>query len=269
MQRPTPLSVLAPLVHHRLLVVEMTRREILIKTRGSVGGVLWSLLQPLLLLSIFALVFGEILRTKWAAAGDTRGFVLFLFSGLIVFNLFGDSLQSAPGLLLNRPNLVKKVVFPLETLAWVHVLQALWTFALSLVVLLGFLLVLRGGVPWTAIFVPVVVLPVVLASLAVSWFVGALAVFVRDVAQVVGPLVTALLFLSPVFFDLNAVPERFRPLFAVNPLSPSIEQMRAILLDGRPPDATQLAVGIAVSFCLAWGALWFFCRAREDVADAL
>lgn len=262
-------AVFTTLTRHWHLVTEMARREIMIQLKGSFGGIVWPLLQPVLLLAVFAFVFGEIMRVKWARAGGTQDFVLLLFTGLIVFNLFGECLQRAPGLLVSRPNLVKKVVFPLESLAWVHVLQALFTFALSLLVLLGFALVVRGGLAWTIVFVPLVIVPVVLAGLGVSWLVGAAAVFVRDIAQVVGPLVTALLFLSPVFFDLSAVPEGFRTLFSLNPLSPSIEQMRTVILDGRPPDPVQLCIGILVSFCFAWLSLWFFRRAREDFADAL
>jgi lipopolysaccharide transport system permease protein len=262
-------AVFTSLTRHWRLVAEMTQREILGQLKGSFGGLAWPLLQPLLLLAVFAFVFGEIMKVKWVRAEGTQDFVLLLYCGLIVFNLFGECLQRAPSLLVSRPNLVKKIVFPLEALAWVQVLQALFTFALSLLVLLIFTAALRGGLPWTVVFIPVVILPVVLAGLAVSWLVGAAAVFVRDVAQLVGPLVTALLFLSPVFFDLDAVPPGSRTLFALNPLTPSIEQMRGVLLDGKAPDVVQLGVGITVAYLFAFISLWFFRRAKEDYADAL
>ena len=261
--------VITSLTRHWRLIAEMTRREILSQIKGSFGGILWPLLQPLLLLAIFAFVFGEVLKVKWVRAGGTQDFVLLLFCGLIVFNFFGECLQRAPALVASRPSLVKKVVFPVETLAWVHVLQALFTFTLSLGVLLLFTAALRGGLPWTVIFIPVVILPMLLAGLGVSWLVGAIAVFVRDVTQVVGPLVMALLFLSPVFFDLAAVPAGFRAAFALNPLTPTIEQARAALLDGKAPDPVQLGVGIVVAFLFAWFGLWFFRRAQPDFADAL
>jgi lipopolysaccharide transport system permease protein len=266
----TPLAaVVTSLLRHRALVVEMTLREIQLRFRTSAVGVAWALLQPLAMLAIFAFVFGAILKVKWSNAGSTTEFALVLFAGLLVFNLFAECLQQAPTLIVSRSTLVKRVAFPLEVLPWVQVGHALFAFATGTVVLLAFALLVRRSIPPTVILLPLVILPVVLAGLAAGWLLGALGVFVRDLQQIVAPLSMALLFLTPVFFDLSIVPETFRPWFYANPLTFAVEQSRAILLDGQLPDFAGLAIGTLVSWLAAAASLALFRRAREEFADAL
>ena len=262
-------DVIGTLLRHRAIVAEMTWREVRNRVRGSIGGLLWSLLQPLLMLVIFAFVFGTILKVKWASAETPTEFALALFAGLLIFNLFAECLQRAPGLVVSRPNLVKKIVFPVEIIAWVHVGQALFAFAIGAIVLLIGEFFARGFIPWTVFLLPIVVLPVVFAGLAVSWLLGAITVFVRDIEQVVAPLSMALLFLTPVFFDLSLVPERYRGWFLANPLTAAVEQGRAVLLDGVVPDFATLAVGTVVAYIFAALSLAFFRRARGEFADVL
>jgi lipopolysaccharide transport system permease protein len=263
------VGVLSSLLRHRALAAEMTAREIRLKFRSSAVGVAWSLLHPLLLLAVFAFVFGSVLQVKWSTAGSTTDFALVLFAGLLVYNLFAECLLRAPGMIVSRATLVKKVAFPLEILAWVQVGHALFGFVAGTAVLLLFQLLVRGAIPATALLLPVVIVPVVLAGLAVGWLFGALSVFVRDFEHVVGPLSMALLFLTPVFFDLSIVPEPFRAWFYANPLTFAVDQARAILLEARWPDPLGLAVGTAIAYLAATAALAFFNRARSEFADAL
>lgn len=262
-------GVLSSFVRHRALIVEMVTREIQLRFRTSVVGVLWSLLHPLLLLLVFAFVFGKVLQVRWSRAETTAEFALVLFAGLLVFNLFAECLQRAPGMIVSRVSLVKKIAFPLEILAWVQVGHALFTFAAGTLVLLVFEWTLRGHVPWTVVWLPLVVVPVVLAGLAVGWLFGALCVFVRDIEQLVGPVSMALLFLTPIFFDLAIVPEPYRAWFYANPLTFAVEQARAVLIDGHGPDLPALAAGTLIAYGCAAAALAFFRRARDEFADAL
>lgn len=265
-----PLAgVMSSFLRHRPLVVEMVLREISLRFRTSTLGLAWSVLHPLLLLAVFTFVFGAVLKVRWAAAVSTAEFSLVLFAGLIVYNLFAECLVRAPGMIVSRASLVKKTAFPLEVLAWVQVGHALFSLATATVVLLAFEVALRGAIPWTALLLPAVLLPVVFAALAAGWLVGALAVFVRDFEQVVAPLSTALLFLTPVFFDLGTVPEGWRTLFYANPLTFAVEQARAVLLDGRAPDFAGLAIGTLIAYLAAAASLAFFERARGEFADAL
>lgn len=263
------IGVVSSLLRHRPLVVEMTIREIQLRFRSSVAGVAWSLLQPLLMLLVFAFVFGTVLNVRWTRAETTTEFALVLFAGLLVFNLFAECLQRAPAMIVSRASLVKKMAFPLEILAWVQVGHALFAFAAGTIVLLLFELLFRGSIPPTVLLLPVVIVPVVLAGLAAGWLFGAVTVFVRDFEQAVPPLSMALLFLTPVFFDLSIVPEAVRPWFYANPLTFAVDQGRAVLLDGRWPDPLGLLVGTLVAYLAAVAALAFFCRARDEFADAL
>jgi lipopolysaccharide transport system permease protein len=262
-------DVITTLWQHHALVGEMIWRELQNRVRGSIGGLLWPVLQPLVMLLIFAFVFGTILKVRWTRAESTAEFALTLFAGLLVFNLFAECLQRAPTLVLSRPNLVKKIVFPVEILSWVHVGQAFITFSIGAIILVLFQLFVRGTVPWTACLVPLVVLPVIFVGLGVGWLLGALTVFVRDVEQIVAPLSMALLFLTPVFFDLSLVPDAYRGWFLANPLTAAVEQTRAVLLDGVVPSTAMLAAGTAIAYGFAAMSLAFFRRARPEFADVM
>ena len=254
---------------HRPLIIEMTSREIKLRFRTSAMGVLWSLLQPLAMLAIFAFVFGAILKVRWANAATTTEFALVLFAGLLVFNLFNECLTAAPGLVVSRSSLVRQHGFPLEILPWVQLGHALFGFVAGALVLFAFELAVRRSIPATALMFPLVIVPVALAGLAAGWLLGALGVFVRDVQQVVAPLSMALLFLTPVFFDLSIVPDAYRPWFYANPLTFAVEQGRAVLLEGRMPDFAGLLIGTGIAWLAAAASLASFRRARDEFADAL
>lgn len=256
-------------VAHRELISRLVVREVAARYRGSVMGLLWSLLQPLAMLAVFTTVFGVVLKAKWAGTGSNAEFALVLFSGLLVFGLFSECLVKAPASITQRANLVKKVVFPLEVLAWVNVGSALFSFAVAFLVWACFYVILHGSLHVTLFYLPVVILPVLFVGAAVGWLLGALGVFWRDLDQLVGPLSMAVLFLSPVFFSLTSVPPEYQGWFLANPMTFVIEQARAVMLRGERPDWSGLAIASAATYLLAVAALAFFRRARQDFADAL
>jgi len=182
------------LAREAALVAALTRRDIASRYRGSLGGSLWILVTPLLLLGVYATVFGVILQAKWARPESTAEFALVLYSGLLVFGVLQDCLSRAPTSIAAQPNLVRKVVFPLEVLSWVNVLSALFTFCSGLAVWVIFCLFVKGSLVPTLVALPLVLLPVILVALGVGWLLGALGVYVRDLQQAVGPISTALLF---------------------------------------------------------------------------
>jgi len=273
--RTSPLALVNGLWTNRALIFAMTQREVVGRYRGSVMGLLWSLLTPLLMLVVYTFVFSVVMKARWSGAGggglgESRAqFAILLFAGLIVHGLFAEVVNRAPGLVLGNVNFVKRVVFPLEVLPVVMAGAALFHMAVSMLVLLGGVLVATGSIPWAAVLFPLLLVPLLLLTLGVAWVLASLGVYMRDVGQVVGLLTTILLFLSPVFFPITAVPEAFRPWMHLNPLTFAIEQSRALLIFGQPPSWGGLLAYTAASGVFAWAGFAWFQKTRKGFADVL
>jgi len=263
------LLMFSSLWRHRNLAWVMTKREVIGRYRGSFLGLLWSFFNPLLLLAVYTFVFSVVFEVRWGVPIAGRGqFAVILFSGLIVHGLFSESIARAPGLIPGNVNFVKKVVFPLEILPWVSMGTTLFHSLMSLFVLFIFIL-FSGGLHWTFMLIPVVMLPLVILSMGLSWLLASLGVFIRDVGQAMGLVTTVLLFLSPIFYPLSAIPEKFRSLVYLNPLTFVVEQARAVLVFGEPPSWTGLGIYLAVSLGVAWLGFWWFQKTRKGFADVL
>lgn len=255
---------------HRTLTGQLARREIKARYQGSALGVAWSLFTPLLMLAVFTFVFSVVFQARWGTAGDSKAaFALVLFPGMIVNALFAECINRSPGLVLQYPNYVKKVVFPLEILPCVSLLSALFHFGASIVALLAFELVTTGGVPLTALWTPVIVAPFLALILGVSWLLASLGVYLRDLAQVTGLVTTILMFMSPVFYPASALPEAYRPWLALSPLTFPIEALRDALIHGRAPQLPGLAVYSLVAASIYAAGLYWFQRTRRGFADVL
>ena len=268
--RLTPQALLGTLWENRLLTRALVAREVLGRYRGSVLGVLWSLFNPILMLTVYTFVFSVVFKARWNAGSDSRTeYALALFVGLIAFNLVAECVNRSPGLILANANYVKKVIFPLEILPVVTLGAALFHALASLAVWLLFLLVAVGPPHWTALWLPFVLLPLALFVLGISWMLASVGVYLRDVGHVVGLFTTALMFLSPIFYPASALPDSLRTLFQLNPLTPSIEMMRDVLLWGRNPSLLLLAGETAVGATVAWAGFAWFQKTRKGFADVL
>lgn len=235
---------------------QLTKRDVLGRYRGSQLGLGWSLINPLLMLGVYTFVFSQVFRARWGSIGtDSQWtFAINLFAGLIVFNLLAECATKAPILILANPNYVKKVIFPLEILGAVSVGSAIFHALMSLGVLLIFESFVLSYPPATTLLLPMIWIPLVLGCLAISWLLAALGVFIRDVNQVIGTVINMLMFLSPVFYPLSAVPKSFKWLLAINPLAQVIEQTRDALILGKAPNPWIIAIEIitttlACEFC--------------------
>jgi homopolymeric O-antigen transport system permease protein len=259
------------------LSYSLARHEVLGRYRGSALGLLWSLLTPLFMLAIYTFVFGTIFKARWngteaSSSGETHStaeFAIILFAGLIVFQLFAEVINRAPTLILSHATYVKKVVFPLEILPVVALGSALFHALISLAVLLTFSLFVHGSIPLTALLLPLVLAPFLVMILGLSWFLASLGVYVRDISQFLGTVVTALLFLSPVFFPASALPEHIRSFIFLNPLALPAEEARNVLIWGKAPDWHALGLYAIVALGVATlGRLWFE-KMRKGFADVL
>ncbi|EQM70307.1 hypothetical protein L682_10105 [Aquipseudomonas alcaligenes OT 69] len=255
---------------HRELLFSLIQREFLGRYRGSMIGLLWSFLNPLMMLLVYTLVFSVLLKLKWQGGSESRTeFALLVFAGLLVFNIFSECMLRAPNLIVTNTNFVKKVIFPLEILPWVTLGSVLLHAVASLAIWLVFHLVLIGPPPVTALLLPLVLLPLALFSLGVSWLLAALGVYLRDIGQVTSALTTALMFLSAIFYPLNTFPEPYRQLLLLNPLALVIEQTREVLFWGVVPDLLTWAGGLVLASMVAWLGFMWFQRTRWGFADVL
>ena len=269
--RTSPLEMAASLWRNRNLILALTKREVVGRYRGSVMGMTWSFFNPILMLLIYTFVFSVVFKARWGVGGDESKtvFAIVLFVGMIVHGLFAECLNRAPGLILSNVNYVKKVIFPLEILPWVALGSALFHTAISLLVLLIAQLILTHQLMWTVLLFPLVLLPMVFATMGLAWFLAGLGVYVRDIGQITGMFTTVLMFLSPVFYPISALPEKYQTWLQLNPLTFIIEEGRNTLIFGKMPDIGQWSIMLQVGMFIAWAGFVWFQKTRKGFADVL
>ena len=266
----SPREMVASLWNNRNLIKTLVKREVIGRYRGSVFGILWSFFNPVFMLVIYTFVFSIVFKSRWTGGSDSRTeFALVLFAGLIVFNLFAECFNRASGLILANVNYVKKVVFPLEILPWVSLGSALFHSLVSIGVWLIAYIVFFGVPHATVLLIPLVLLPLLLFIMGVSWGLAALGVYLRDVSQLTGMATTVLMFLSPIFYPVTALPEKYQHLLLLNPLAPTIGQMRDVLYWAKVPNVTIWSIFLFGSTLIAWLGFAWFQKTRPGFADVL
>lgn len=262
-------AILSPW-RNRHLVTQLAARDIIARHKGSLLGKLWTVIHPLLLLTVYTIVFTRIFQVSWGGqGGDTSSFALVLFLGLIVFNLLAECLSGAPNLLAGNRNFVQKIVFPLEVLPWAKLLAALYHAAMSLAIWVAAYFLVLGPPPATVVLLPLIVLPVLLIAVGSMWLFAASSLFFPDIRQLVQVLTTVLLFLSPIFYPVESVPESLHALYHWNPIAQTIESSRAVALWGELPAAGDYARGLCSSTIYFIGCAAFFERTRPGFADVI
>lgn len=269
-----PISIatlLRSVWQHRELISQMTRREVIGRYRGSMIGLAWTFLNPLLMLVVYTFVFSVVFKTKWGLGGEESqaAFAVVLFVGMIIHGLFAECINRAPSLIIGNVSYVKKVIFPLEILPVIAMGSALFHTLVSTLVLLGAMLVLGAGITWTIVLFPILIFPLILASLGFSWFLASLGVYMRDIAQITGMLTTILMFLSPVFYPLSALPDKYQIWLQLNPLTFIMEEARKVLIFGQLPDMGGWSIYLIVSALIAWLGFAWFQKTRKGFADVL
>lgn len=270
-QLERPIDVFVPvavLVRQRVALRQFLMRAIARRYRVSTFGFLWTLVIPLATLAIYSFVFGVVMPTS-PGDGGTTGFVLRLFSGLIVFWLMAEVITQSPTSVVEQTNLVKKAVFPLEIIPAVVVGNALFHCLISTVVLLTAMLVVGADLHPTAVLFPLVILPLALMMTGFAWLLGAIGVYFRDLMHIVGLVMTGALFLSPVFYPIERLTPGLQRGIMFNPISFIVGEARAVLLEGRAPDWSGLGAYFVVAWVIAALGLGFFRRARKNFADVL
>jgi lipopolysaccharide transport system permease protein len=269
--RIDPIEMFRSLLRNWHLIIQMTKREVIGRYRGSFIGIAWSFFNPLLMLIIYTFVFSVVFKARWSLNGNENkaDFAIILFTGLIFHGLFAECVNRAPELILSNVNYVKKVVFPLEVLPWIAFGSALFHAIISLIVLILAQLFINHQMPWTIVFIPLILFPLMFATIGFAWFLSALGVYVRDIGQFTGIFTTALLFLSGVFFPISVLPLKYQAWLKLNPLVYIIEEGRNILIYGKVPNFGQWSIILVTGLLFAWTGFTWFQKSRNGFADVL
>lgn len=266
----SPFTLFGTLKTHRSLIYNLVKREVIGRYRGSMMGILWSFFNPVLMLVVYTFVFSVVFKARWVGGTDSKiEFALVLFAGLMVYNLFAECINRSPGLMLGNVNYVKKVVFPLEILPVVAIGSAAFHFLVSLLVWLIFYLIYFGIPQATLLLFPLVLIPFFLLTLGFSWFLASLGVFLRDVSQIVGVMTTALMFLSPIFYPITALPQEYHIFLQINPLTFVIEQARDVMIWGKGMNWIAWIIYLLLAAIMAWLGFAWFQKTRKGFANVL
>ncbi|RMH93346.1 ABC transporter permease [Lysobacter pythonis] len=272
--KKNPLQNIVGLLHsivtHREMIFRLTQREISSKYRGSLFGVAWSLLLPLLMLAVYTLVFTEIFEARWELNESRKGiFALAIFSGLVLYTFFAECTLKAPALLLSNTSYITRVVFPLEILPVVSTLATLFNAVAGLVVLSVGVVLLTGRIELTFLYAFLMLLPLTFICLGLVWVLSAIGIYIRDIGLIVAPLTTGMLFLIPVLYPLSQVPERLRGFVEINPLTYLIESTRGAMLSGRIPDMPHFGGVLIGAVVFSLLGFLLFNKARRGFADVV
>ena len=266
---PTPLATIQVLLQQRHLIGQLVRKEIQSKYRKSSFGLLWMLLTPVFLVAAYTMVFGLLLQVRWGGAGSTLEFALVLHAGIMFYMFFSEILSRSTTLVPSNKSFVTKMVFPVEVLSWVVVIVATINFAVMLLVWVVFFIAIKGYFPVGVFWIPFIFFPFALFCLGLSWFVSALSTYHADVEHAMPMVLLLLMYLSPLLFPAEKMPETFQLILLANPLTYVLESARAALLHGQFPALTLVIGGICVSLMAAWLGLASFKGNQRGFADVL
>lgn len=255
---------------HRHLFLQLLKRDVQTTLRGSILGMGWIVVTPLVLVGIYTFVFGFVLQTSWFTETNSPLHVpLIYFTGLTVFSLFMEVISRSPEFVRANRTYVTKIVFPVEILSWVLVGTASVKYAASLALLVIFLLFVTGGLPPAILMLPLVLAPFVTMLLGISWYLSAIGTYLRDLNQLVQAIGPVLMFISPIFYSIDQVPETARIIFWANPLTFILETMRGLLFFDTPVNWSAYAIYWMVAIAVFLSGFAFFKRAGRQFADVI
>jgi lipopolysaccharide transport system permease protein len=251
------------------LIVSLTKRELMSRYRGSILGFLWTLVTPMVMIAIFTIIFAGIFKAKFGVSSSQWDYALYLFCGLLPWNAFQESVQLSSSTIVAHANLVKRVVFPLETLPVSLTLAAVVNQLFGTLVLVAVDALLRREIHPTIIYLPLILVPQIIATFGAAWLVASFGVFVRDMVQGVALVLMAWMYLTPIIYPESLVPESYRRVINLNPFTPLIRNYRRIILDGAGPDWQGLAYFLVFALIIFLFGYWWFARTRKSFADVV
>jgi len=251
------------------LIVSLTKRELAARYRGSILGIVWTLLTPIVMIAIFTVIFAGIFKAKFGSNSSQWDYALYLFCGLLPWNAFQESLQLSAGTIVAHANLVKRVIFPLEALPVSLSLAAAINQLFGTIVLVVAIAILRREFHATIVFLPLILIPQLVATFGLAWLVASLGVFIRDIVQGIALVLMAWMYLTPIIYPESLVPAPYRDVINVNPFTPLVRNYRRVLIEGSSPDWAGLAYFSAFALLSFLVGYWWFARTRKNFADVI
>lgn len=251
------------------LIISLARRELLARYKGSALGIVWALVTPVVTIAIFTFIFAGLFGARFGARGTSWDYALYLFCALLPWTMFQETLQQSSNTIVTHANLVKRVVFPLETLPVAQALAALGNQMFGTLALVVAALVVNHELHATILWLPALVIPQLIAALGAAWLVASLGVFWRDITQGITLVLMAWMYLTPIIYPESIVPERYRPFINANPFTALVRSYRRIFLEGAAPDWSSLAYFSAFAAVLFVFGYWWFAKTRRNFADVI
>ena len=265
-----PWRIVSNFFRHKHLIIQFTRREVEKRYRGTMLGLFWSFLTPLIMLGVYTLVFGFIFGGSFGHPGESKTkFALGLFCGLLLWDFIGGSIMNAPRLIVGNPNYVSKVIFPLEILPLCNLAALFVHMMIGFSPLLLFILFVEHGIPWTALELLPIMIPIIFYCLGICWSLSALGVFLRDITSMVPPAITILMFASCIFFPLTAIPLKVRWIVELNPAAILISMSRNAMVFGQSLNWSSLALQTGLSLVVATLGYALFIKCKPAFADVI
>jgi lipopolysaccharide transport system permease protein len=251
------------------LTFAFARQDLLGRYKGSALGIAWAVLTPIVMIAIFTFIFAGIFGARFGANDSHWDYALYLFCGLLPWTMFQESVQQSANTIVTHANLVKRVVFPLETLPAAQVFAALGNQLFATVALLIAIVAIRHDLQLTALWLPILLIPQLVFALGAAWLIASLGVFLRDIAQGITLLLMAWMYLTPIIYPESIVPERFRWFVGLNPFAWLVRSYRRIFLEGLAPDWLALLYFTLVALVIFVFGYWWFARTRKNFADVI
>ncbi|MCB2225918.1 MAG: ABC transporter permease [Desulfarculaceae bacterium] len=268
-----PNTMVASLWRNQALLRVLTGRELRARYTGSVLGLMWMILLPLVQLSVYTFVFAYIFRVGVdplrVGGSGFLGFASVMFCGYVPFVLISETMSIAPGRIVGQPNFVKKVLFPLEILPVSSVLVAFLHALAAMCVLFVVLLLTGDGLTWTAFWLPVLFIPPLLGALGIGWLLSSVGVFARDIGTAIQAIIQILFFATPIAYSIRSMPPSYVPLMRLNPLTGVVENFRLVILYDKAPLWIDFAYPALFALVLMLAGFYFFQRSRKAFADVL
>ncbi len=265
-----PWKILRHLASYKSLLWQFTKREVERRYRGTLLGLFWSFMTPLLMLLVYTIVFGFIFRGSYGHPEETKvQFALGLFCGLLLWDVIAGSMLVAPGLIVGNANFVTKVIFPLEILPIAMISSTLVHTAIGFIPLLILLVISQGAIALSATSLFLIFIPILFYTLGIAWVLSALGVFLRDISAMIPALITILMFMSAIFFSITAIPSAWRWMMILNPAAVLISMARNALVFGEWPNMVMYMMQLIISIIVATSGYALFMKMKPAFADVL
>lgn len=251
------------------LILSLAKRELLTRYKGSVLGLLWAVLTPIVMIVIFTFIFAGIFGARFGNSASHWDYAIYLYCGLVPWTMFQDALQQSATTIVSHANLVKRVVFPLETLPVSLAISALGNQLFATIALILAAVIIQRDIHFTVLWLPILLIPQLMIAIGGAWLIASLGVFLRDIVQGVSLALMAWMYLTPIMYPESYVPERFRGIMNLNPFTALVRSYRRIFLEGQAPDWWGLGYFALIALLVFLLGYWWFARTRKNFADVI